>query len=212
MFLAMPASGIFRLEEIAHMTSTTRSRLTRATLAALLLATAFAVRSLALGPGQSFTFLHAGFTQELIGATQDLGDLFDDDGDGTPDNILGGVAFAPDGDPVVTDCNFAGTRLHRFDRQSTTAINGTDVWPETVLPSAGGCGIVNHPDGTAYIAMDDGINGVANVDLETGCSSGSWGRPPTRSASRSIRRPTTSCTPRPTAASRAPARSSASTR
>jgi hypothetical protein len=159
------------------MTSSTRSRLTRATLAALLLATAFAVRSLALGPGQSFTFLASGFTQELIGATQNLGDLFDDDGDGTPDNILGGVAFAPDGDPVVTDCNFAGTQLHRFDRQSTTTINGTDVWPETILPSAGGCGIVNHPDGTAYIAMDDGVNGIANVDLETGALIGFMGPP-----------------------------------
>jgi parallel beta-helix repeat protein len=134
------------------------------------------VHSRAAGPGQSFTFLHADFSQTLIGVTTNLltGDI---DEDGVPDGILGGVAFAGDGDPLVTECEFWGTRLHRYDLQGTpVTVNGTDLAPETVLDSAGGCGVVNHPDGTLYVAMNDftGV-GIANVDRETGALIGFMG-------------------------------------
>jgi hypothetical protein len=134
--------------------------------------------SLAVGPGQSFTWLSPGFTQELVGTSADFPFLYDDDGDGRPDNILGGVAFAADGDPLVTDCEFAGTRMHRFDLAGTpTTVHGSDLSPETIIATEGGCGIVNHPDGSLYVAMHDGVNGVANVDRETGALIGFMGPP-----------------------------------
>jgi hypothetical protein len=137
----------------------------------------FELHGRAMGPGQSFTFLQIGFTQELIGRAQELltGDV---DEDGVPDGILGGVAFAGDGDPLVTECEFAGTRLHRFDLQGTPINDhGTDLAPGAALPSAGGCGVVNHPDGTLYVAMNDGIYGIANVNRETGALIGFMGPP-----------------------------------
>jgi hypothetical protein len=135
------------------------------------------IHALAVGPSQSFTFLQLGFTQELIGVSGNLltGDI---DEDGVPDGILGGVAFAADGDPLVTECEFTNTRLHRFDLAGApTTVNGNDLSPETILPSQGGCGVVNHPDGTLYVAMNDGVNGVANVDRETGAPLGFMGPP-----------------------------------
>jgi hypothetical protein len=129
---------------------------------------ALSIHTFAVESSQSFTFLQAGFTQELIGVSGNLltGDV---DDDGIPDGILGGVAFAEDGDPLVAECEFTNTRLHRFDLSGApTDVNGSDLSPETILPSQGGCGLVNHPDGTLYVAMNDGVNGVANVDRETG--------------------------------------------
>jgi hypothetical protein len=131
----------------------------------------------AAGPGQSFTFLQDGFTQELIGRAEQLitGDL---DEDGVPEGILGGVAFAPDGDPMVAECEFFGTRLHRFDLDGPPITDhATDLAPGTALPSFGGCGVVNHPDGTLYVAMTDVSNGVANVNAETGALIGFMGPP-----------------------------------
>src|SRR5712691_6552841 len=70
--------------------------------------------------------------------------------------ILGGVAFAPNGDVWSSECVFYGTRLHRFARQSTYAAHGTTLHAETivdlteVLGGAAGCGLVNHPDGFMY--------------------------------------------------------------
>src|SRR3990172_10095601 len=51
--------------------------------------------------GQSFTFLQSGFTQDLYGIHP---------------HPFGGVAFAPDGDPLVNDCGLR-EEGHRFDRQ-----------------------------------------------------------------------------------------------
>jgi hypothetical protein len=120
-------------------------------------------------PGQSFTFLASGFTQELIGVSTDLLD---------PEfGILGGVAFAGDADPIVAECQFQGTRIHRFDLGSTSPVHGSDIRAETILPSQGGCGMVNHPDGSVYVAMNDGINGIASVDRNTGAFSGFMGPP-----------------------------------
>ena len=104
-------------------------------LAAVVLAGGlFNMHTLAVGPGVSFSFLQSGFTQELIGVTDNLltGDV---DDDGVPDGILGGVAFDPHGNPMVAECEFQGTRLHVFDLQTSTQVNGSDLSNEVVLQS-----------------------------------------------------------------------------
>jgi hypothetical protein len=40
------------------------------------------------------------------------------------------------------------------------------VHPETIVPSAGGCGLTYHPDGSLYLNMDDGTFGIANVNAD----------------------------------------------
>ncbi len=128
----------------------------------------FNIHTLAVGPGVSFSFLQLGFTQELIGVTNNLltGDV---DGDDVPDGILGGVAFDPHGNPMVAECEFQGTRLHVFDLQSSPPpVHDNDLSSETILNSQGGCGLVNHPDGYLYVAMNDGTNGIAKISRATG--------------------------------------------
>jgi hypothetical protein len=111
--------------------------------------------------GQSFTFLETPFTQELVGIA---------------DAFFGGVAFAPDGDPWVTECSFAGGPLHRFDLQGVApSINGTELHPETVAPSNAGCGLTNHPDGFMY--SNTGL-GVTQLDASTGAATGNVLGPP----------------------------------
>src|SRR5262245_11451087 len=75
--------------------------------AAALTATAVGIR--AAGTGHSFTSLSSGYQQELYATTQ----LAPTDDPSGP-NILGGVAFAPNGDPWVAECAFSNTVLHRF--------------------------------------------------------------------------------------------------
>src|SRR5215212_8184936 len=85
--------------------------------------------------GKSFTVLEPGFTQEIIGVTS---------------HFMGGVAFAPDGDPWVNDCT-SGSELHRFDLQGVAPeVFGTKLHPESIVPSNAGCGMTNHPDGFIY--------------------------------------------------------------
>lgn len=103
------------------------------------------------GTGKSYTFLQPGFTQDVFGT----GSFF-----------MGGVAFAPDGDPLVDQCAFSGSPLHRFDRQGVApVVNGTKLHPATTLPSGAGCGLTNHPDGTLYTNTG---SGVVNLNASTG--------------------------------------------
>src|SRR5437667_6441800 len=102
---------------------------------AVVLTTALALASLlgshvaanhVTGGGQSFLFLQTGFTQDIFGVSQ---------------HFMGGVAFAPDGDPWVDDCPFSGSDLHRYDAQSTPPpVNGTFLHTESISPSNAGCG------------------------------------------------------------------------
>ncbi|MGE3707985.1 MAG: hypothetical protein AB7I13_22135, partial [Vicinamibacterales bacterium] len=69
-----------------------------AAAAALTLATAAGVA--ALGTGQSFLTLESGYEQELYGVVQ-----LPEDEDGLA-TVLGGVAFAPDGDVWSAECTF----------------------------------------------------------------------------------------------------------
>lgn len=73
--------------------------------------------------------------------------------------VLGGVAFAPDGDVWASDCLFQDSRLHRFDKQSfRPATHGTTSLREKIdtVTTSGGCGLTNHPDGAMCDRASDG--------------------------------------------------------
>lgn len=106
------------------------------------------------GGGQSFTFLQSGFTQDIFGVSN---------------HFMGGVAFAPDGDPWVDDCAFSGSELHRYDAQSTPPpVNGTSLHTESIVSSNAGCGLTNHPNGSLYTNS----SGVVKLDASTGAQTG----------------------------------------
>ena len=106
--------------------------------------------SAANAAGQPYQSLQPGFSQTLYGVS---------------DARLGGVAFAAEGSPIVSDCGFLGGFLHRFDPHSTVALNGSNLHPETIQASHAGCGLTNHPDGTLYANT---TRGIANLDRATG--------------------------------------------
>jgi hypothetical protein len=115
---------------------------------------------LPIGPasaaGQSFTSLQPGFTQELFGVNP---------------NFFGGVAFAPDGDPLVDNCSGGGSPLFRFDRQTNLPpVNGTStLHPNSTLASGAGCGLTNHPNGSLYTNT---TSGVVRLNANTGAQTG----------------------------------------
>jgi len=105
--------------------------------------------------GKSFTLLQSGVTQEIFGVSS---------------HIMGGIAFAPDGDPLVNDCTTGASELHRYDRQGVAPeVFGTKLHPETILPSNAGCGMANHPDGFIY---SNTMFGVVRLNATTGVQSG----------------------------------------
>src|SRR5258708_10544438 len=96
--------------------------------------------------GQSFTYLQPGFTQEIIGLSPHSIHIPQQ----RSDVILGGVAFAPNGDPMVADCGAPG-EIHRFDLQGPVTItDGTPLHNQTTLPTVEVCGLTNHPNGLIY--------------------------------------------------------------
>lgn len=103
------------------------------------------------GLGQSFLTLAPGFTQEIFGVHP---------------SFLGGVAFAPDGDPLVDNCVGSGSPLQRFDRQGVApVVNSTNLHPVTTLTSGAGCGLTNHPNRALYTNTG---GGVVKLDPDTG--------------------------------------------
>ena len=93
----------------------------------------------------------AGFTQELYAVST---------------GGYGGIAFAPNGDVWMTECQFNNGSLHRFSASTTIMVNGTNIHPEiAVAPSDTGCGLVNHPNGLMYSVTTDGIT---ELDPNTG--------------------------------------------
>src|SRR5437773_745412 len=113
------------------------------------------------GGGHSFLVLQPGFTQDIFGVSQ---------------HFMGGVAFAPDGDPWVDDCS-VGSHLHRYDAQSTpppvhtVPPPGTSLHTESIHTSNAGCGLTNHPNGSMYSNLDGG-SGVVKLDENTGAQTG----------------------------------------
>jgi hypothetical protein len=131
------------------------------TLAALT-AAGLSVAVNALGSGQSFLTLSSGYEQELYAAR-----ALPADSSGLP-IIFGGIAFAPNGDPWISECLFFGATLHRFDHAgSIPPINGTSTLRPQIaeVPIPGGCGLTNNPDGFLYSNSTDGIY---RLNAETG--------------------------------------------
>lgn len=131
----------------------------------------------ALGTGQSFTYLDSGFQQELWAVTQ-LASVPSGDPDipDFADTVLGGVAFAPNGDVWAAECVLSGTRLHRFRAGTTFTRHATSTLHEEVtygsgagqtnsVQTQGGCGLTNHPDGFMYSNSE---YGVVKLDANTG--------------------------------------------
>ena len=115
-------------------------------------------KSAIIPAAQPFTFLQPGFTQELIGAGYDPG-------------LWTGVAFAPNGDPLVSDAN-SHLQLIRFNLSTTINVNGSAIHPFTVLPLSIGkadVDITNHPNGDLYTnwCWSHG-GGVVRLNINTG--------------------------------------------
>ena len=109
---------------------------------------------------QPIIFLQSGFTQALVGHAPLGMDMF-----------FGDLAFAPNGDVYTDICQADGSPLYRFDLQQTITDHGTTDHPQapgSPFASNAGCGLTNHPDGTLYSSVDNGTNGVANLDANTG--------------------------------------------
>jgi hypothetical protein len=113
--------------------------------AALVSAAALAAAPGAAAAAQPFTFLAPGFTQELYGT-------------GLP--FAAGVAFAPNGDPVLAFGSF-----FRFDSHSTTTVHGSAVHPLTTHQASLSLGLANSPDGSLYANTG---GGVEKIDPTTG--------------------------------------------
>ncbi len=136
--------------------------------------------------GQSFLVLDpdangvsttpARFTQELFATTQ-LAPF-----SGNVAKVLGGVAFAPNGDVWASECLDNNTTLHRFAANQyrdlvPSAANHMTITPRLELaavPTQAGCGLVNHPDGMMYSNSDTGVTRLsASTGLPVACPNGS---------------------------------------
>ncbi len=113
----------------------------------ILIAAAQVTQAHAAG-AQPFAFLAPGFTQALYAT-----DL----------PFAGGVAFAPNGDPLV-----AFSTLFRIDSHNIITRNGSAIHPTTAInpPQALGLGIANSVGGGVYANMPG--QGVAKIDPATG--------------------------------------------
>lgn len=100
------------------------------------------------GTSTPFTFLAAGFTQTLYAT-------------GTPG--IGGVAFAPNGDPLVV----FGT-IFDVSTTSTTTVNGSTVHTFTTAssPAPLDLGVVNGANGAIYANTQAGIYKIAATGAE----------------------------------------------
>jgi hypothetical protein len=118
----------------------------------------------AAGTGQSFTTLDqnsGSYSQELYATA-----LLNIDDPSNPS--IFGVAFAPNGDPWVSECVFADTTLHRFavNQLAAEAFGTTSRHAEVMtVASPGGCGLTNNRDGHLYSNSQDG---VWTLDASTG--------------------------------------------
>lgn len=130
------------------------TRVVRLQLAILV---AFVTSLLSAGPALAagvFTTLQPGFTQSLYGVQ-------------AVSNLFGGVAFAPNGDPLVDDCSVGGSPLYRFDSTTTLPpMNGTStLHPVSSETSNAGCGLTNGLNGELYTNTS---GGVVELDAQTG--------------------------------------------
>ena len=110
--------------------------------------------SAANASGMSFTYLDPAFSQSLYGI-------------GSAGQFFGGVAFAPNGDPLVDNCESGGGGLDRFNHAALLPVaeGTTTLHPFATEASGAGCGLTNHPDGALY---SNTTGGVVELDANTG--------------------------------------------
>jgi hypothetical protein len=112
-----------------------------------MLAHVFVITSASAAGAQPFASLAPGFTQALYAT-------------GLP--FAGGVAFAPNGDPLVA----FGT-LYRIDSLTTILQDGSTIHPTTTHSASLGLGLANGVDGSVYANLF-GNRGVVKIDPGTG--------------------------------------------
>lgn len=110
---------------------------------------------------RAFSYLDPAFTQELI-ATEQLGPYPGTENDTEPlATVLGGIAFAPDGDVWAANCVDGPNQIHRFDMNGTRPMihQTATLRPKQMsVATAGGCGLTNHPVGQAmYMNSSQGV-------------------------------------------------------
>lgn len=108
--------------------------------AASICAAALAPTPAYAGANDPFTTLAPGLTQSLYAT-------------GTPG--VGGVAFAPNGDPLVIDGS-----ISRVDSTTTTTVDGSAVHPVTLTAANLQLGVVNGATGALYANTSSGIEKI----------------------------------------------------
>lgn len=98
-----------------------------------------------------FGTLASGYVQTLYGSA-------------ASSTFFGGVAFAPNGDVWVADCEGTGT-LHRFSASSTYLQDGNTLHIATTVASDVGCGLAGGGNGVMY---SNTFQGVATINANTG--------------------------------------------
>ena len=101
-----------------------------------------------------FTQLETGYSQHLFGTVS------------TSAGVLGGVAFAPNGDVWVRDCN-ATKDLFRFELAKTVTTNGTEVHPQapgSPVSTPFACGMTNGAGEVIYLDTGAGVVKLFAID------------------------------------------------
>ena len=101
-----------------------------------------------------FTQPETGYSQHLFGTVS------------TSAGVLGGVAFAPNGDVWVRDCN-ATKDLFRFELAKTVTTNGTEVHPQapgSPVSTPFACGMTNGAGEVIYLNTGAGVVKLFAID------------------------------------------------
>jgi len=103
-------------------------------------------------PFTTFDTRNEGFTQAVYGV-----------GGG----FFGGVAFAPNGDPLVNEaCDFGDDTMIRFDHLTTYVSHGTTLHNGTAGIKTAGCGMTSSPDGNIYVNTGSGVRKFTPAGVE----------------------------------------------
>ena len=116
-------------------------------------------------PFTTFDTRNEGFTQSVYGV-----------GGG----FFSGVAFAPNGDPLVNQvCGPGDDTMVRFDHSATYVSHGTVLHNGTEGIKTAGCGMTSSPDGNIYVNTGSGVRKFTpeGVELSIAGSLGGVGAP-----------------------------------
>src|SRR5439155_751175 len=93
----------------------------------------------------------------------------------TVGGFFSGVAFAPNGDPLVNQvCGVGDDTMVRFDHSATYVSHGTVLHNGTEGIKTAGCGMTSSPDGNIYVNTGSGVRKFTREGVELSMA-GSWG-------------------------------------